>query len=150
MSTLRTNNIQVGQSGTATHNFTLAVPVSPNGTISLARGNQGATSADIINISADNGVTLARFRHNISVVSANVGAAAGVFYICTASMTLTLPASPAVGDIVGFSNRSSTTSIVIARNGTNIMGLAEDMTVDANHVGFTLLYSDATRGWVIV
>ena len=52
MSTLKANNVQIGQSSTAAQNFTLAVPASPDGTIKLARGNSGATTADIINIDA--------------------------------------------------------------------------------------------------
>lgn len=69
-------------------------------------------------------------------------------YVFTASTTLTLPASPTSGDIVYFSNRSGTTTCVIARNGQNIMGLAEDMTVDNNNYFGTLVYADAARGWV--
>lgn len=48
------------------------------------------------------------------------------------------------------SNMSSTTTVVIARNGSNIMSLAEDMTIDRLNAGFTLEYADATRGWIIL
>lgn len=58
MSTVKVNNLQIGQSLTATQNFVLSVPVSPDGTIKLARGNQGATTADILTIAADNTVSL--------------------------------------------------------------------------------------------
>jgi hypothetical protein len=47
MSTLKTNNVQVGQSGTATNNFTLYQPSSPDGTVRLGVGNAGATTADV-------------------------------------------------------------------------------------------------------
>jgi hypothetical protein len=47
MSTLKTNNVQVGQSGTATNNFTLYQPSSPDGTVRLGVGNTGATTADV-------------------------------------------------------------------------------------------------------
>lgn len=50
MSLLKTNSVQIGQSATATQNFTLSVPSSPDGTIKLARGNAGATTQDIINV----------------------------------------------------------------------------------------------------
>jgi hypothetical protein len=50
MSTLKTNSVQIGQSATATQNFTLAVPTSPNGTMKLSRGNSGATTADIFSV----------------------------------------------------------------------------------------------------
>jgi hypothetical protein len=48
MSTLKTNNVQVGQSVTATNNFTLYQPSSPDGTVRLGVGNSGATSADVL------------------------------------------------------------------------------------------------------
>ena len=47
MSTVRTNNVQVGQSLTATNNFTLYQPASPDGTVRLGVGNTGATTADV-------------------------------------------------------------------------------------------------------
>ena len=58
MSTLKTNNVQVGQSATAAQNFVLAVPAVPNGTSKLSRGNAGATTADILTIGADNSVNI--------------------------------------------------------------------------------------------
>lgn len=48
MSTLKTNNVQVGQSVTATNNFTLYQPSSPDGTVRLGVGNSGATTADVL------------------------------------------------------------------------------------------------------
>ena len=47
MSTLKTNNVQVGQSVTATNNFTLYQPSTPDGTVRLGVGNTGATTADV-------------------------------------------------------------------------------------------------------
>ena len=87
---------------------------------------------------------------NVQVISGNTTAVASRGYVLTASLTLTLPATPAAGDWVRVSNRSGTITAVIARNGSNIMGLAENMTVDSANAGFTLLYADATRGWVIL
>lgn len=145
MSTLKTNNVQIGQSGTATNNFVLSVPASPDGTIKLARGNQGATTDDILSVSSSGGVA---YRMQTSVISTNTNAVSGVNYIATASLTLTLPSSPSAGTRVGFQNSSGTTTCVIARNGSNIMSLAEDMTVNQLNHAFVLQYVDATRGWV--
>lgn len=50
MSLLKTNSIQLGQSSTATQNFTVTVPAVQDGTLKLARGNAGATTQDIVNI----------------------------------------------------------------------------------------------------
>ena len=82
-------------------------------------------------------------------ISTNTTAVANNLYIFTANLTLTLPASPTIGDRIGISNRSDVLTCVIARNGSNIAGLAEDMTVDALNIGFELVYTDATQGWVL-
>lgn len=53
-----TNSLQVGSSATATQNFVLAVPATPNGTIKLARGNQGATTQDVFTVDAGGALTV--------------------------------------------------------------------------------------------
>lgn len=59
MSTLKTNNVQVGQSVTATNNFTLYQPSPPDGTVRLGVGNTGATTLDVITATSAGAVTLA-------------------------------------------------------------------------------------------
>ena len=44
MSTVKTNNVQVGQSLTATNNFTLYQPSTPDGTVRLGNGNSGSVT----------------------------------------------------------------------------------------------------------
>jgi len=56
MSLIKANAVQVGQSPTATQNFTLAVPPSPDGTIKLARGNSGATTQDVLSVDASGNI----------------------------------------------------------------------------------------------
>lgn len=56
MSTLKTNNVQVGQSVTATNNFTLYQPSSPDGTVRLGVGNTGATTADVVTANSSGNV----------------------------------------------------------------------------------------------
>ena len=56
MSTVRTNNVQVGQSLTATNNFTLYQPTVPDGTVRLGVGNTGATTADVITANSSGNV----------------------------------------------------------------------------------------------
>ena len=56
MSLIKAHAVQIGQSPTATQNFTLAVPSSPDGTIKLARGNAGATTQDVISVDASGNV----------------------------------------------------------------------------------------------
>jgi hypothetical protein len=56
MSLIKANAVQIGQSPTATQNFTLAVPSSPDGTIKLARGNSGATTQDVLTVDASGNI----------------------------------------------------------------------------------------------
>jgi len=70
--------------------------------------------------------------------------------VTAATQTITLPASPSAGDEVTISIAGTFTDTVIARNGSNIMSLAENMTVDKANVSVTLYYVDATRGWRII
>ena len=70
--------------------------------------------------------------------------------VVTASgQTITLPASPSSGWEVAI-GVGAFTNTVVARNGQNIMGLSEDMTIDRSNVTATLFFVDSTRGWRIV
>ena len=67
------------------------------------------------------------------------------------AVTVTLPASPSVGNEVHFidsGNNLAANNLTIARNGSNILGSASDLTVSTNSSAFTLVYVNATRGWI--
>jgi hypothetical protein len=64
------------------------------------------------------------------------------------ALTITLPASPVAGNEVVISV-GSFINTVIGRNSQNIMGLAENMTIDARNSTLNLVFIDATRGWRI-
>lgn len=81
-------------------------------------------------------------------VSTNTSATVGVVYRLTATLTLTLPSTPAVGDWVAFVNNSSVETCVVARNGKKIMGLSEDMTLNNVFASGRLVFSGDTTGWV--
>jgi len=85
---------------------------------------------------------------SLQVISTNTAAVSGCLYVMTASLTLTLPASPAVGDTVRISNLSGTTTCVIGRNGNKIQNVAEDLTIDSLNAAITLTYASASLGWV--
>jgi hypothetical protein len=89
-------------------------------------------------------------KQNVSVVGTNTTAVSSYTYVMTADMTLTLPASPAAGDWVNVINVSGVTTPIIGRNSSNIMSSATDLTFDVDNAGITLIYSDATRGWVLL
>ena len=86
---------------------------------------------------------------NIQIISTDTTAVAGRTYVMTASLTLTLPATPTAGDSVPVINRSGTTTCVVARNGENILGDAADFDVDIANFTGRFVYADATRGWVL-
>lgn len=95
-------------------------------------------------------ITTPVITQNVQVISTNTAAVASRTYVLTASLTLTLPATPAAGDWVKVVNSSGTTTAVVARNGSNIMSLAENMNIDkGDGASFQLTYADATRGWVL-
>lgn len=69
-------------------------------------------------------------------------------YVDTAATTITLPASPTIGQRV-LVTVGDFTDTVVARNGSNIMSSNTDMTLDAAYLSIQLIYTNATVGWVI-
>jgi len=53
-STVVAKNLQVGADGTASNNFTIYQPASPDGTLRIGNGNTGTTSAQVVLTSAGN------------------------------------------------------------------------------------------------
>jgi hypothetical protein len=70
-------------------------------------------------------------------------------YVMTnaSTTTITLPAAPTAGMIVWITNATSTTTHVIARNGSRIMALLEDMVLDIANINVQLRYIDSNNGW---
>jgi hypothetical protein len=86
----------------------------------------------------------------VNTISTNTAAVSGNLYVLTADLTLTLPASPIDGDSIKISNLSGIATCVLGRNGSLIMGVDQDLTLDTPSASFELIYSGATKGWVIV
>ena len=79
---------------------------------------------------------------------------AGAQLLCNTSggaFTVTLPASPALGDEVSFMDQGydfNSNALTIGRNGSNIVNAAADLVVNTQGAAFTLVFSgDATTGW---
>ena len=85
--------------------------------------------------------------------SLTVVAKAGYFVnTSAAAITTTLPASATIGDFISFIDYSGTfdtNNLTVARNGHKIQGDATDLTVSVERAGFTLVYVDATQGWLL-
>jgi len=91
----------------------------------------------------------------VAVKTSNYTASAGegVFANTTsASFTVTLPASPSIGDEVSikdYAGTFDTNALTIGRNSQPIEGVAADLTVSVERAGLTLAYSDSTQGWLL-
>ena len=65
----------------------------------------------------------------------------------SATHTINLPSSPSVGDemaVVALDGASN--NVTIGRNGSNIDGAVEDITMATNYAAVNLIYSDASNG----
>ena len=69
-------------------------------------------------------------------------------YVSAATQTITLPASPTIGQrvLITVGNFADT---VVSRNGSNIMSSASDFTMDAAYLSIQFIFTDATQGWVM-
>jgi hypothetical protein len=82
-------------------------------------------------------------------------AVTGVGYFAdttSAAFTITLPSSPSAGAVVGiadYANTFATNNITVDRNGSPIGGVADNAILSTNGVSITLVYVDATQGWII-
>ena len=76
------------------------------------------------------------------------------YFINTTSgaITMTLPASPSAGAIVSFSDYAKTfdtNALTVGRNSSNIGGAADNAIVQTEGIAGTLVYADATKGWIV-
>jgi hypothetical protein len=84
------------------------------------------------------------------MASTSISAVAGNHYVLTAATTatVTLPASPTISDTVYITVANSLTTNTVARNGKNIVGVAEDLVLNMPNAAVQLRFSDNTEGWV--
>lgn len=85
----------------------------------------------------------------VEVTGTSQTAQAWAHYVLTnvAATTVTLPASPASGDMIWVTVANDLRTNVIARNGNKIMAASEDLTVNDPYATICLRYVDATQGW---
>ena len=70
----------------------------------------------------------------------------------SSAFTATLPTSASQGDEVSFIDYAGTfdtNNLTVGRNSHNIQGDASDLTISTERAGFTLVYVDATVGWLL-
>ena len=152
-SALSTANAANATANTANSNATAAVNTANaiSGVANAALARSGGTMTGLITFA--NGQTIAGYQPNFTVTTTAISKTLVNHERCTVTasgQTITLPASPQPGWEVTIAIAGTFTNTIIARNGVNIMSLAEDMTIDKGNVAVTLLYVDATRGWRII
>jgi hypothetical protein len=93
---------------------------------------------------------------NTTKITANPNpAVTGVGYFAdttSAAFTITLPATPAAGAVVGiadYANTFATNNLTVGRNGSNIGGVAGNSVLATNGLSVTFVYVDATQGWIV-
>ena len=90
-----------------------------------------------------------------SIKTSGFTAVSGEGYFCNTTggaFTVTLPASPSAGDIVSvkdYANTFDSNALTLGRNGSNIGGTAVDATISQEGIAVTLVYADATKGWLV-
>ena len=123
-----------------------------NPPVTSVNGQTGAVTINVpvTSVNGQTGAVTISTGYSVSVISSNTTAVANTLYVLTATLTLTLPASPTAGDSVKISNRSGVATAIIARNSENIMGAASDLTLDKLNTGFELIYSNSAQGWILI
>jgi hypothetical protein len=119
--------------------------ITNSGTIT----NTGTISGGTITGTIDNQVNW-----DTTAKTAGFTAVAGNGYFVnttSGAITVTLPATPSAGDLVGikdYANTANTNNITIDRNGEPIQGTANNFTISVAGTSITLIYVDGTQGWV--
>jgi hypothetical protein len=154
----------------------IEVPTTPaDGTITAAKlatdavttvkvSNANITNAKLANKSITiNGVaatlgssvTIAAGTDWQAVKTTTFTAVAGEGYFVNTNggaFTMTLPATPTIGDEISFIDYAGTfdtNNLTIGRNSENIQGSAADLTVSVERAANTLVYTDGTQGWLL-
>jgi hypothetical protein len=105
-------------------------------------GTQGDVTLNLASVPVSVGITT-------TVTAASMTATVNTHvYVSAAGRTITLPASPTIGQRV-LITVGNFTNTVVGRNGSKIMSSASDFTMDAAYLSIQFIYTDATQGWVM-
>ena len=123
-----------------------------SGTEWVEVGVKAALPSDDVDTTALNSA-LSSYKQEVNLaISANTTLVAGRRYFVdtTAARTLTLPASPTLGQeivVIDATGSAATNNITILRNGGKINGLTEDAILDVNQGTSIFTYTGTTLGW---
>jgi hypothetical protein len=155
--------VSVDVSGGTTGLTTSGGPITSSGTITIAgtlgasNGGTGLTSpgtagnvltssgtAWVSQLAPAGGITYTTVKTSNYTAAANDGVQTDT---SGGAFTVTLPATPAVGDqvfVIDTSSSWATTNLTVGRNGSTIEGLAEDLICNISSVSVQLVYSGTT------
>jgi hypothetical protein len=128
----------------------LIVGLSDNTPGILTKGTDGLFLK--ANSSQTSGLEWAAAAPSSTAVSSNITLAANSKYFVdtTVARTLTLPASPSLGNeiqIFDATGTAGTYNITVASNSLKINGSVQDATLDVNGVAAVFVYTGSTYGW---
>jgi len=148
--TTNCGTVTLGDSGD-----TLAIPCG----VTLSNAGSITNSGTITNTGTISGGTITgtidnQVNWDTTAKTAGFTAVAGNGYFVnttSGAITVTLPATPTAGDLVGikdYANTADTNNITIDRNGSNIQGTANDFIINTEGAAVTFIYVDGTQGWL--
>ena len=146
-STIKVNNVQnqCGQNIINENSNTITIGASGD-TIALA---SGASQTGFGRTGTVDWVTTIQTSTPFTAVSGK-----GYFINTTSgAITMNLPSSPSVGDIVSFKDYARTfqnNNLTVGRGGSNMDGTASDSVFSTEGLSATLIYMDATKGWSLI
>ena len=129
-------------------NKTLTSPIITNPTITSPTITNPTLTGAVTNSFLVNGTVISKDEIvTISSVGSTTLAEIGKLYILTVNANITLPAAPQLGYKLWVKNMSTSTSVVVYRNGASIMNFPEDFTIDMLHNTFEFTFTPT--GWIV-
>ena len=133
--------------GTNHAGFTLTFKTASGTGVLLCEGNCYVVYSDGTNVVSAN-----EYRKWRTITAAETVQSGAQLFVDTngGAVTVTLPASPAVGDIVNFVDSRytfDTNALTVARNGSKITNATADLVVNTEGAAFGLVYSGSDVGW---
>lgn len=127
-----------------------------NSSNTLSASTISATGNITGNVFIGNGSQLTGVAMSWSIANSNATMSVnrGYFVDTTGgAKTMTLPTGVTIGDTVRINDLAGTfgtNNLTVARNGSNIQGIADDLVVSVNQSSFGLVYSNGTYGWKLL
>ena len=149
--------VTVAKGGTNLTTFAAGDLLYATGATTLAKLTKGtAAQALIMNSGAtapEWGAGGTAWQTVITADPSNAVAGRGYFCNTTAgAFSVTLPTSATIGDKISFIDYAATfdtNNLTVARNSHKIQGASSDLVVATERAGFSLVYVDATQGWLL-